>query len=244
MPDRAPDRSNQSLNVISVLMNLHTGAATRRGWSLGSRYLETIGSMASTYSDEQGESGIGKQAVTAAVAAAIGERLGGPLGAAVGAGMTPYLDALVDNVLNEWRRDQRDNVAEMAETAAITAGVNPQELGERMGQSQRTRLLTATAAESAAKTAWPPKVRALGRVLADGLIADDEAKIDMVQLALTAMTELERPHVMVLDLIANYGVVNAEEDPTKGIPFRFEIKPTRDIDRDVDVGDLNWVRLF
>jgi hypothetical protein len=46
-------------------------------------------------------------------------------------------------------------------------------------------------------------VRALGRVLADGLIADDK-KIDMVQLALTAMADLERPHVMVLDLLTNY----------------------------------------
>ena len=90
-------------------------------------------------------------------------------------------------------------------------------------------------------TAWPHKVRALGRVLADGLIADDEAKIDVVQLALTAMTDLERPHLMVLDLLANYGVVDAEEDPGKGIPFSFEIKSARDLDRDVDVGDPNWI---
>jgi hypothetical protein len=117
----------------------------------------------------------------------------------------------------------------------------PEELGERMGRSQRTRLLTATAAESAAKTAWPQKVRALGRVLADGLIADDEAKIDIAQIALTAMTDLERLHLMVLDLLANYGVVNVEEDPARGIPFRFEVKPAREVDREVDVGDPNWI---
>ena len=137
-------------------------------------------------------------------------------------------------------RDQRDNIADMAETAATTAGFSPEELGERMGRSQRTRLLTATAAESAAKTAWPHKVRALGRVLADGLIADDD-KIDIAELALTAMTDLERPHLMVLDLLANYGVVNVEEDPAKGIPFRFQVKPATDVDRDADVGDPNWI---
>ena len=191
--------------------------------------------------EQQREPGIGKQAVVAAVAAGIGAKLGGTLGAAAGAGMTPYLTALVDGVLDEWRKDQRDNIADMAETVATTAGFSPEELGERMGRSQRTRLLTATAAEGAAKTAWPHKVRALGRVLADGLIADDEAKIDVVQLALTAMTDLERPHLMVLDLLANYGVVDAEEDPGKGIPFSFEIKSARDLDRDVDVGDPNWI---
>jgi hypothetical protein len=191
--------------------------------------------------EDQGEPGMGKQAIVAAVSAGVGARLGGALGAAAGAGMTPYLATLVDNVLDEWRKDQRDNIADMAEAAAITAGLSAGELGERMGRSHRTRLLTATAAEGAAKTAWPRKVCALGRVLADGLIADDEAKIDIVQLAMTAMTDLERPHVMVLDLLANYGVINVEEDPARGIPFRFEIKPARDVDRDADVGDPNWI---
>jgi hypothetical protein len=190
-----------------------------------------------TDGEEQREPSIGKQAVAAAVAAGVGVRFGGPLGAVAGAGMTPYLTALVENVVDEWRRDQRENIADMAQTAAITAGFTPEELGERMGRSQRTRLLTATAAESAAKTAWPHRVRALGRVLADGLIADDEAQIDIVQLALTAMTDLERPHVMVLDLLVNYAVVNGEEDPARGIPFRFGVK----LAKDVDVGDPNWI---
>lgn len=189
-----------------------------------------------TDDEEQREPGVGTQAIVAGVAAGGGALLGGPLGAMVGAGMTPYLVALVGKVQDEWRRNQSENIANMAEAAMNTAGLSPEELAERMGRSQRTRLLTATAAESAAKTAWPHKVRALGRVLADGLIAD-EAKIDVVELALAAMTDLERPHVAVLDLLANYGVVNAEEDPANGVPFRFETKPAKD----VDVGDPNWI---
>jgi hypothetical protein len=183
------------------------------------------------------EPGPGREAAAGIAATLIGARLGGTLGAMAGAGMTPYLSPLVDKIIDEWRRDQQANIAEMAETAATTAGLDPEEFGERIGRSATTRLLTATAAESAAKTAWPPKVRALGRVLADGLIADDEAAIDLVQLALTAMTDLERPHVMVLDLLANYGVVNVTEDPAKGIPFQFEVEPARD----VDVGDPRWI---
>ena len=190
-----------------------------------------------TEDEEWREPDLGKQAIAGAVAAVVGLRLSGPLGAAVGGAVTPYLAALIDNVTEEWRRDQGANIADMAATAAETTGLSPEELGDRMGRSQRTRLLTATAAENAAKTAWPHKVRALGRVLADGLITDDEAKIDMVQLALTAMTDLERPHVILLDLLGNHAVVNVEEDPARGIPFRFEIKSAGD----VDVGDPNWI---
>jgi hypothetical protein len=197
---------------------------------------ETIISM-TTDDEDQSEGGIGKQAVVGAVAAVVGYQLGGPLGAAVGGGMTPYLAALVDNVIAEVRTDRRDNIAEMAEAAGTAAGLGPEVLGERMRRSQRTRLLTANAAESAAKTAWPPKVRALGRVLADGLIAADEAKIDVAELALTAMADLERPHVMTLDLLAGNRVDEVEEDFAKGIPFRFKVKPAKD----GGAGDPNWI---
>ena len=177
--------------------------------------------------EEHGAPGSGSGAAAGIVGTFIGVRLGGTVGALAGAGMPPYLAPLFERVIGEWRRDQQKNIAEMAETAATTAALGPEDFGERIGKSPTTRLLTATAAEGAAKTAWPPKVRALGRVLAGGLIADDEARIDLVQLALTAMVDLERPHVMLLDLVANYAVVNVTEDPARGIPFQFEVKPAR-----------------
>jgi hypothetical protein len=154
--------------------------------------------------DDAIQPGLGTQAVTGALAAAAGARLGGVLGAAAGAGATPYLVALVDNVRDEWRRDQREHIAKMAEAAAEAAGYSPEELGQQMGRSRRTRLLTATAAEAASKTAWPPKVIALGKALAAGLIAEDHTRIDTEQLALLAMAGMERPHVAVLDLIVHY----------------------------------------
>jgi hypothetical protein len=119
--------------------------------------------------------------------------------------MAPYLLAVVDRVRGEWQTDQRRNIEAMAEAAADAAGWSAGELGDQMGRSPRTRLLTATAAEGAAKTAWPPKVLALGKVLADGLIADDDAVVDHAGFALTAMTALERPHLVLLDLLANVG---------------------------------------
>jgi hypothetical protein len=143
--------------------------------------------------------------------------------------MAPYLAVLVANVRDEWRRDQRANIAEMAATAGATAGLEPGELGQRMGRFPRSRLLTATAAEGAAKTAWPAKVRALGRVLAEGLIAEGEDKIDMVQLALAAMADLERPHVVLLELLANWAPVNQIEDPATGVTTSCESRRKEDV---------------
>jgi hypothetical protein len=65
-------------------------------------------------------------------------------------------------------------------------------------------LLTATTIKAASSTAWPGKVIALGRLLAEGVIAEDDAEIDLVILGLAAMAEMERPHVLLLDLLVNY----------------------------------------
>ncbi len=61
----------------------------------------------------------------------------------------------------------------LAATVEAT-GQDPEGLAELIGKSEHTRLLTATAMVGAASTAWPPKVYALGRALADGLIADGD----------------------------------------------------------------------
>jgi len=66
------------------------------------------------------------------------------------------------------------------------------------------RLLNVYLILAAAGTVWPPKVVALRRVLAAGLIAENETDIDLQESALTAMAEMERPHVMLLDLLVRY----------------------------------------
>jgi hypothetical protein len=56
---------------------------------------------------------------------------------------------------------------------------------------------------AAERTAWPPQIRALGKVLAAGLISADDA-IDVPQFALNAMVELDRLHVALLELLVRY----------------------------------------
>lgn len=72
-----------------------------------------------------------------------------------------------------------------------------------MLRSPQTRLLTAVAPDAATRTAWPPKVVALASVLAAGLIADGDAVL-IPQYSLTAMAELERLDVSLLDLLVQH----------------------------------------
>jgi len=141
------------------------------------------------------------QVIGQVAAAMAGERLGGP-GGAVTAGLgSVYFPYLARKVWEEFRPDQQRRAAEMFDTAAKASGWNLDELDGRIRATERTRLLSATAMDAAARTTWPPKVRALGRALADGLIQRDDAQVDIPQFALSAMTDIESPHLSLLELL-------------------------------------------
>jgi hypothetical protein len=136
--------------------------------------------------------------------AALGAEVGGVVGAAVGGFTGVYLDRILHRSFAEFDADAKKRVGQMMASACEAASCTEAELEGRLLQSERTRLLNITAIRAAAGTLWPPKVVALGRLLAAGLIAEDEADIDLQQSALAAMTEMERPHVILLDLLVSY----------------------------------------
>lgn len=103
----------------------------------------------------------------------------------------------------EFRHDQQRRISQMADAAGEASGRTSEALGQLMGSSEQTRLLTATAAEAAAKTAWPPKVIAIGRPLAAGLIAADDARIDTEPLVMAALADIEVPRPL-LDLLVGH----------------------------------------
>ena len=88
--------------------------------------------------------------------------------------------------------------------SAIDAGIPEDELGERINASGRTQLLTGFALSAATRTAWEDKVRTLGRSLASGLLADDNAKIDAEQMIVSAITDIEGPQVSLLELLVRW----------------------------------------
>ena len=90
------------------------------------------------------------------------------------------------------------------EEAGEVAGLPPGQFAELAAQSERTRHLTDVATQAAADTFWPPSVRAIGRAFAAGLLAADEADVDLRQYALEIMAGLDRLHVVLLELLVRY----------------------------------------
>jgi len=141
-----------------------------------------------------------QRAVAAAAGALVGSAAGGPLGAVVGAALGPMLEPLVREAWAELsesaRRRQIDVLA-----SAIHAGIPVDEMEERINASERTKLLTGFALSAATRTAWEDKVRTLGRSLASGLLADDDAMIDTEQMIIAAITDIEGPQLAMLELL-------------------------------------------
>ncbi|SRR6266566_1365624 len=133
-----------------------------------------------------------------------GARLGGVGGAVIAAAASPYTEELLTRALAEFRPDVQRRVTQMLGSAAEASEREPDELAELISGSERTRLLTAAAMTAAAGTAWPPKVHALGRALADGLIATDDTEINVADLVVPAMADMERPHVSLLELLVRW----------------------------------------
>jgi hypothetical protein len=93
----------------------------------------------------------------------------------------------------------------LAESAEAEAGETFDVLLERARQDDTRSDLAEEVLQQAFDTAVEWKMRALGRALAQGLLADDEAEIDEVRLMLAAMKDLEAPHVRVLQRLYSEG---------------------------------------
>jgi hypothetical protein len=137
-----------------------------------------------------------------AAAAAIGLPFGS-VGSSVTAATAPYLELLAQWGWEKFGEDSKNRISEMLGRSWHRTGLTGTIFAGRIGRNEQTRLLAATAMTGAATTAWPPRVQAIGSMLAAGLIADSEEEIDLTALALAAMAEMDRPHVTLLHLLVN-----------------------------------------
>ncbi len=144
--------------------------------------------------------------------AAIGVVLSGPAGAVVGAALGPMLEPWAARVWDELSADGRRRASEALAAACEALDCEPEELGERILASDLTRLQAGIVISAASRTVWPAKVRVLGRALASGLLAEDEATIDTEMLILTAMAEIEALDLSLLELLTNHPPRDWTED--------------------------------
>jgi hypothetical protein len=138
-----------------------------------------------------------------AIANAAGALLGsvaGPGGAIAGAWLGPKLKRWVRGVWAELSESVRQRQTDVL-FWAIREGVPVDEMEARIKASKRTELLTGLALDAAWQTAWEDKVRTLGRSLAEGLLADDNAKIDTEQMIIAAIADIEGPQLAMLELL-------------------------------------------
>jgi hypothetical protein len=83
---------------------------------------------------------------------------------------------------------------------AIREGIPVDEMEERINASDRTQLLTGFALSGATRTAWEDKLRTLGRSLAAGLPAKDNAKDRHRADDHRGITDIEGPQLAMLEL--------------------------------------------
>jgi len=121
--------------------------------------------------------------------ALVGLALGGPGGALVGAAVEPILDLVVSETLA--RRRQRGQRA-LAVGASI-ADMTPEELLERLLGDEQLLDLAAAVVAAASETMVEAKIRALGRALATGVLAGDDAVVEEQRFLVDILADLEAP---------------------------------------------------
>jgi hypothetical protein len=129
--------------------------------------------------------------------------MAGPAGAIAGAAFGPLLESLVQGAWADISESARRREASTLYWA-IREGITETELKEQIKASERTKLLTGLALSAAARTAWDEKVRTLGRSLASGLLANDDAKIDTEQMIIASITDIEGPQLAMLELLVRW----------------------------------------
>jgi hypothetical protein len=150
-------------------------------------------------------------AVTGGAAIGVGVDLlfGGVGGVVVGAATGQALTHLLERASGLRRRQAEA----MLEAAVEAARLSFDELLGRIGDDPARLQLFAAAATAAAETALQAKLRALGRVLAAGALADDDLMVAEQRNLIAVLADLEAPHVLALAQIAQ------EHPSVKEIPL-------------------------
>lgn len=107
----------------------------------------------------------------------------------------PALSTYLDDLLT--RRAKR--LESTLHVFADESGASIADLFESSVQKAGLRSLLTDTLESAQRTADERKLRALGRILAQGYLAGDDAAVDELALMHAAVRDLEAPHLKVLD---------------------------------------------
>jgi hypothetical protein len=137
---------------------------------------------------------IGTAVGSAAAGVAVDLLVGGAGGVVAGAAAGRALEQLLGRAVGLRRRQ----AAAMLDAVAAAAARSLEELFEQISDDPRRLQLFVAAMRAAVETALPAKLRALGRALATGVLATDDAVIDEQRFLVDTLADLEAPHAHVL----------------------------------------------
>lgn len=137
---------------------------------------------------------------SAAYAAAVGAGVGGATGDVLAAALAPAVAAVAQLALREWGERRLERASWMLQQSAELAGVEVEDVAKAMRERSQFQALAGEALVAASESALDVKVRALARAVAVGY--NDDAVVDVERLYVDALSDMEVPHVRVLDFMA------------------------------------------
>jgi hypothetical protein len=120
----------------------------------------------------------------------------------VGATGAPVVAGLIDAAAQRIRHRWSANAGKAVAHAADVAGLNPQELLDRLLSAPNRQELLASALQAAAHATVEGKIKALAAALKTGALTGAEAEVDHELLFVRAMADFEAAHITVLSHLA------------------------------------------
>jgi len=112
---------------------------------------------------------------------------------------------------------QRDRALEVLGETERATGLDAEGVFDAVRDQEQVADLFLALMEVAIRTRWHDKLRALGRVLAQGLVADSDTAFDSTEVIGRIVGELFPPHVRALALISERGPFNPGLRPTDAL---------------------------
>lgn len=146
--------------------------------------------------DETEHASLGLKAVTATTAAMIA--LQDPGTGIFIAGAVPILDEMQAR----WLRRERQKVGQAIQVAVDKTGFSADDFLKELTKDDLRLALLSEALSAAARTAVDAKIRALGVALANGALANDDARLDEERVWVQILAEVEAPQLRVLQVLS------------------------------------------
>lgn len=120
-----------------------------------------------------------------------------PMTAILAAGAVPVLDEMQ----GRWFRRQQQKLGHAVEVGMDRAGLSAEDFLNELTKDDLRLALLSEALSAASKTAVDGKIRALGVALANGALADDDARLDEERIWVQMLSEIEAPQLRVLAVL-------------------------------------------